>query len=490
MGLHNNSLVNLERAVLERVFFCKDFGAVFHPPPLPVSNARFTTELSEFTRRLHRRLPVTTLDSVEGFLNHYKGRKRAIYAEAAVSLQACGIRRRDSYVNPFVKAEKINFSAKPDSVPRVIQPRDPRYNLEVGRYIKNMEKPLYRAIDKVYGTRTVTKGLDNVQTAELIVDAWKSFVDPRALKADAKRFDQHVHETALRWEHGVYLRAAEHNERTRLGKLLSWQINNRCFGRTTDGKVVYETSGKRMSGDMNTAMGNVAIMCGLCWSWIRRCGIKVRLINNGDDCVFIMESWDVANFTRGLRQWFLDMGFALDVGQPVAVIEQIEFCQSQPVWNGERWNLVRAPNPAIGKDTTSILQLQSTGAYFGWMKSVGIGGEHLAGDMPIYSALYESYQKAGKDYRELVDPTQFSGFDQLAMLAREHGNASKFAPPSDEARVSFWLAFDVTPYEQEVIEQLIRNICFTYSPKDCRNYLPGTPEYLHGTVHYPGIGYN
>ena len=74
----------------------------------------------------------------------YVGRKRGIYERAYTSLMVRAIGVRDAWVNTFVKAEKVNFDKKTDPAPRVIQPRSPRYNLEVGRYLKLYEKELFR----------------------------------------------------------------------------------------------------------------------------------------------------------------------------------------------------------------------------------------------------------------------------------------------------------------------------------------------------------
>jgi len=69
------------------------------------------------------------------------------------------VKEKDAWLSTFVKAEKLNISAKPDPAPRVIQPRDPRYNVELGRYLRHSEEYLFKAIDKVFGGRTIFKGI-------------------------------------------------------------------------------------------------------------------------------------------------------------------------------------------------------------------------------------------------------------------------------------------------------------------------------------------
>jgi hypothetical protein len=48
-----------------------------------------------------------------------------------------------------------------------------------------------------------------------------------------------------------------------LAELLKWQLQNKGFARTIDGLIKYSVEGCRMSGDMNTALGNCTIMCAL-----------------------------------------------------------------------------------------------------------------------------------------------------------------------------------------------------------------------------------
>lgn len=126
-GVHNSSINNLERALYERVFFVSD-GGEFKPPPKPKSAQMFVERLSRFKQSFRKLIPPTTAWSFNDFVNSYTGRKRGVYERAVSSLATKPLDIRDSYIQAFVKAEKINFSAKKDPAPRVIQPRSPRYN--------------------------------------------------------------------------------------------------------------------------------------------------------------------------------------------------------------------------------------------------------------------------------------------------------------------------------------------------------------------------
>jgi hypothetical protein len=137
----------------------------------------------------------------------------------------------------FVKAEKLNVSAKSDPDPRVIQPRSSRYCYAVGLYIKAVEHMLYKAIDSLFGARTVMKGLNADQRGAAFHEAWNRFKDPVAVGLDASRFDQHVSTALLQLEHSIYLACFDNDEE--LERLLNMQLVNRGFVRCAEGSIRY-----------------------------------------------------------------------------------------------------------------------------------------------------------------------------------------------------------------------------------------------------------
>jgi len=164
----------------------------------------FRERLASVRSQLLKNLSSTTVVAKESYPLLYHGRKRAIYQRAYESLLARGISRKDAYVSTFVKAEKINFSAKPDPAPRVIQPRSPRYNLEVGRYLKLFESELVHGFERAFGYNVILKGLNADRVAEQLFLNWSKYSDPVAVGLDASRFDQHVSRAALEYEHSIY----------------------------------------------------------------------------------------------------------------------------------------------------------------------------------------------------------------------------------------------------------------------------------------------
>lgn len=444
--IHNNSKVNVLRALVERVYMVKSASGLA-PTPQPQPGA-FTT-LNDFRRQLLRHLPRSAPIEREQYPQYYVGRLKAVYERAVDSLRSKPVSRADARIDMFVKAEKINQTQKPDPCPRAIQPRSPRYNVEVGRYLKPVEPLVYRAIAKVWGGPTVLK-MNAEDQAAALRDMWDSFPDPVAVGLDASRFDQHVSEQALRWEHSCYLACFSGEHRHNLGCLLEWQIHNRGRARVDGAKILYEVTGCRMSGDVNTSLGNCLLMCALVWTYCQARGIRTRLANNGDDCVVIMASKDLPAFQGGLEEWFLSYGFEMEVEEAVKVFERIQFCQTQPVWAGDRWLMCRQPDVAMSKDLVSLLPLEEClSAFFGAIGSCGLAA---MGGMPIFQEFYANLSRAGTVSGLSNHPTLAGGLRMMAKgLKRGYGEIGP------HTRASFCYAFGITPSEQECLEKWLRD---------------------------------
>jgi len=444
----NNDINTLERAVKERVFYVKEDGA-FIPPPKPLPghfHATLATSMEQFRKLLPRSAPLSRAD----FVNTFRGRKRAIYENAAADLLRKGFSVADSYVKVFVKYEKTDFTRKTDPVPRVISPRSPRYNVELGRFLRPLEERIFRSLAKLFGHPTVIKGMNAARSGRVLYQNWCAFRDPAALGIDAKRFDQHVSIDALTFEHLVYLSCFPRSKhRKRLAWLLRMQLHNVCTGYTADGRIKYRTDGGRMSGDMNTSLGNCILMCLMIHAYAAHCGIRIRLANNGDDCVIFMERGDLAAFMQGLDVWFTDMGFSMVAEEPCFTFEQLEFCQTHPVYVGpshDDYLMVRHPKWAIAKDTMCVHGYDNARMFRGWLHAVGTGGLAMTGRVPVFQDFYRTYVRYGQLVRTVTDGQSW-GVRQLAK-----GMDRGYGPVSAHTRASFYWAFGVTPDEQLVLE--------------------------------------
>lgn len=482
--VHNSSINNLARGVLTRVLLYKG-----KPVIQPIEGA-YKKKLRKFRRAVLKKFSTTTPVTRQCFVEYYKGRMKLVYQRAVDSLQYTSVKIRDSFIKAFVKAEfikKKTFSLKeladlfvrPDPDPRVISPRDPRYNVEVGRYLRPIEHRIYRAIADIFGEITVLKGFNSEQTGALFQKKWSKFSNPVAVGLDASRFDQHVSQDALRWEHSVYNGIYKSVE---LQNLLKMQLQNNVKGYCRDGTLRFKTNGCRMSGDMNTALGNCLIMCALVHAYSESLNIKVSLANNGDDCVVIMESDKCARFVSGLTKWFSEMGFVMKVEQPVFELEKIEFCQTHPVFVGDRYLMVRNQPTSLAKDCLSLKQLKVPHIAKSWLTSVGECGLSMSGGVPVCQEFYLSLIRFGllvpdskraksSRCRHKVVPESMIR-NGLQWLSR--GMCLKYSNITSETRYSYWLAFGVTPEQQIAIESELRKVQFSYHlvEKDRQVHLP------------------
>lgn len=446
-GVHNHSLANVLRGLVERVFLVEKQGKLV-PPPKPAAGV--FDKLSGFRSRLLRALGSCRPWSTAQFVQSYQGAKQKLYEKVAVDVTKRPISRDDAELRTFVKAEKLNLSSKPNPAPRVIQPRNPRYNVGVGPYIKAHEHNIYRAIANVWGGPTVMKGYNARQVARHMRDMWDDVPRPCAIGLDASRFDQHVSVPALEWEHSVYNAAFRSPE---LAKLLSWQLLNKGMAYTPEGFVKYQVRGCRMSGDMNTALGNCLLMCAMVWALCDKLGVVARLANNGDDCTLIVPQQDERRVRNAIPGWFHDLGFTMKVEDTVYCFEQIEFCQMHPVYTHHGWTMSRNPRVCMDKDTFCLHP--ASNPYKQWAAGIGTAGVALASGVPVLQAFYLKLKEIAGREGELKDG---SG---MAFLAKRL--SSQPSPITEAARVSFYRAFGVMPWVQRMLEEEIstEQLCLT-----------------------------
>lgn len=385
------------------------------------------------------------------FVDSYTGRKRTLYANYLEDYLESGVQRMHAMFRTFMKVEKVPTGKSP----RTIQPRSPIFNIGLGRYLKHAEKPIFRAISRVFGQKyTVFKGLNAVEMGTELRKLWDHFVDPVALGIDASRFDASVDIGLLEHEHSLYNMLFHDKE---LSRLLRMQLHNVGVAYCHDGIVRYTVTGGRGSGDMNTSLGNSYIMCALIWVWLQKIGVNAKLANNGDDCVVIMERGDQARFEEGFAEYASSLGFVMVVEDSVDEFELIEFCQTHPVFDGVKWRMVRNFDSAREKDSMCLFPLETPGAIGSWLYAVGECGMALTAGIPVFQEMYQAFMRNGK-------PSKMSEavFMQSGAKMMSAGMDGKWVEVSTEARVSFFSAFGVTPDEQVALEEYYRS--WTLSP--------------------------
>lgn len=416
----------------------------------------------------------------------YVGRQRQVYLQAVSSLSRKAISKEDAEVKGFVKVEKLPWKEVGGVmrfVPRLIHPRDPRYACSLMRFIHPIEKLVYRAWARVFRERVVFKGVNADEAGQLLYAKWSRFLRPVAVGLDASRFDQHVSKSALKWEHDIYL-AAISGDRSELSRLLSWQLENHCKLRAEQEVISYTVEGMRCSGDPNTGLGNCTLMCGMVYAYMTHLGYvpeDYALVNNGDDCVVIMEERMLNTFIgqpgQGLVEFFDLLGFVMKVEAPVRLLEQIEFCQMHPVEVAPgSWRLVRNYT-CISKDVSTVKYLPNAIAVKNYFYTVAQGGLSIASGVPVYQAFYLWMARSMAGGRLIDDPVLRGG-----LWWWSKGMQASVREPTGVARLSFARAFGVT-----VEQQMLREAYFAaLPPVDCDHVVDA--EETYSAVDMPADG--
>lgn len=484
-GVHNPSLVNLQRALVERVFKIESEDGSLVDCPKPKKNVFDRCLL--FRHLWYSYLEPCAIARVEQVVTLFGGSKKKSYERAMQSLITSPLQPKDASLKAFIKADKINRSSKPDPCPRVIQPRSQRYNLVLAKYLRLNEKRMLKAIDRVFGESTILSGYDIFTVGRIIASKWRKYSNPVAILLDFKRLDQHMSVDALKYEHGCYLLVFNGNEELR--ELLNMQLKNFGVAIAKDGAIYYIVDGKRMSGDINTSLGNKIVVCAMMWTYLYEIGLIVKgasgtwvyyasLSNNGDDCHIITERENEGLITSSLDSWFLDFGFRLTVEKPVYELEEIEFCQSHPVCIDGKWQMVRSL-PSISKDCFTLQSIQGRADLEKWLASVGLCGLALNRGVPILQSFHNAFvrnsngMKVSKEY--LAKVVEYGNMERLGNLKLDH---LRTRPISDGSRLSFFKSFGVEPWRQLAIEQYYDNVQITENTAEVKS-LPTHYSVLH-----------
>ncbi len=458
----NVTISNLETALVTRVFGVKHEGRyVKCPQPEP---GIFDT-LDQRSQEIIAHCKMVPPISSEKFVLCYQGRQRTVYENALKSFTTKPFSYKDARIRSFVKVERMLAGKDP----RVIQPRSPRYNIRVGRWLKPMEKQLFKSIDKVWGHPTVLKGYNAHELGEILYQKYRRVNvhgDCVMVGIDASRFDQHVSLEALQVEHKVYVGCAKYG-REELGKLLELQLWNHGSARTKDGRLSYVTRGCRMSGDMNTGMGNCLLMCMLVRQFMLENGISGELANNGDDCVLFVRRKCLSTLCVNLKPWFLKYGFEMTMETPVSKLEEMEFCQQHCLFDGTRWVTCRNFPNFVSKDVNTILPLDRGDCLQGYAGAISDCGTSLSGGLPIYQAFYQGLDTISGGVR--LEVTKSTGWES-GFVRLSRGMDRKRGDVKPEARLSFYRAFKVLPDHQLILEAKYRDwgTNFNIGTRGCR----------------------
>lgn len=449
-GIYNNTVDAACVALTERYMNLKVDGVLTEP--IKCEAGAFGAEaITDFAKAVARKCSNPHVYSRSDVVEMYTGEKKMLYALAEASLLHEPLTIRDSFLKTFIKFEKCNI----EKAPRIINPRSTRYTLELARYLKRLEKSAYRAINKIFKSHTehtVIKGLNIVDSANVIRNKWERFLDPVFVGGDITKLDMHIGVPALQFEHSIYNMIFRSRK---LKKLLKWQLVNRGRAYFRDGSVSFKMEGTRSSGDINTSLGNVLIVCAVIYVACKEMGLDCELINNGDDFGLIFERERLAEVLAYLPGCFRKHGFLLTMEKPTSTFEKLEFCQCKPVFDGTTWRMCRIPQTVFKKDTICTVAIPNQKMWASWLAAVGDCGSFLTKGLPVLSEFYAMYKRSGSDY---TDAQYQRIFKNTSAFQSRHNCQNFNATITEEARYSFARAFGILPDMQRELENYFRSI--------------------------------
>jgi len=381
----------------------------------------------------------------------YKGAMRVKYLKVVESLRDRPVGHADARLSCFLKAEKTNPLAKFQK-PRLIFPRDGRYNLEVASRLKPFEHWLWGYLTgrRIWGgsnTRVVAKGLSPGQRARLIVKKFNSFRDCVVFEVDGKAFEAHVGPDHLVQEHSVY--GAAYPLDKGLATLLSEQL--RLKGRLPCG-AKFDRPGGRASGDFNTGMGNTLLMLAIAAGVMNRYSVTYDMLVDGDNALIFLErptsGMVVANLAADV---LASSGHEFTLERPVHILEGVRFGRSAVVHLGRKlgYTMVRDPYSVMSGACSSHRYLREPKFAREYLAGVSMCELSMARGVPVLQAWAST----------ILASTKFTGKVRETPFADYLVQGAWFAGVNDEvevsrvARESFERAFGITPEAQIRLEE-------------------------------------
>jgi len=447
--VHHDCTHNQVQAIRNRVI-----GVV------PKPNSEGLSLMRKGMHAITRSLVPTTEDDIFALSKRHGGAKGARYARAAEEYLSFGLQKSDSNIKTFVKPERFDPTSKENPDPRAIQFRAPKYCVALAKYLRPIEEQVYQfqnASNGVPRSRNVAKGLNSKARAHALMEKAKHFKNPCFITMDASRFDKHVSVAHLRMEHNIYLTC---NSCPEFARLLNMQLLNKCF--TTRG-IKYTVKGRRMSGDMNTAIGNIIIMLIMIFAY---CSYHLGLskwdcLDDGDDFVIIIEREDEIRFCADVSDVFLTMGMEMKVDPPVYDLHDVEFCQSKIIeYCPGGYKFVRNYRKVISNSTSGVRNWGNRTVRNNTINSVGMCELVLNLGIPV---LQEYALALLRNTSGSKDPMKYASMGYKAHMSRELANLRvsniKHVRPTSitsEARASFARAYGMSEGDQIDLEERLR----------------------------------
>lgn len=400
-------------------------------------------------------------------LSRFPPKKREMYSEGLKTELEI---KRHAKCTGFVKQENVPY--KPADKPRVIQFRDPVFLAHLIPAMKPLEHAFYRnryCFNK-YQEFTCAKGMNLRERMACLEEMVDSLTEPFVIDLDGSAFDAHVVEEALKLEWRFNRRAwqsAGYHPRTieKMCKMGRAQLRNKVRFRCEDGSVSWTVKGNRMSGDLNTGLGNSELQSIYIAYTMKMLEIPEkhwRMLVDGDDAVLMVSKVHVSKCTpEAIMRHFSDVSQDVKMGGPYRVtkdsMEVIEFCQSRPILTETGWRLVRDPKKVYNGYKQQCVYYRTKEETTRFFSTVAVPELLYATGIPVHQSMFDMFRRLGKDSSPL----------ESVMRRFFLRQAITFVPTNVRdvtwrTRDSYARAFGISALDQLIIEQEFES----YTPED------------------------
>lgn len=464
---------------MHRSCACNHFNALFGRVGMPVPRPTFRhAEVVPLISSMVASIGRCRNIPYEAIVASYRGMKRRRYEEARINLikQGDRILRKDCRVNMFIKQEAIRFKrekVEPDC--RAIQFRSFEYTLYLASRIKMCEHRMYELSDVPgFGPgRIFAKNMTDLQCGEALRQKFELFGgNTKVYMFDVERCDAHINNALQRIEHEVFMGA---NPSQGLRNALEAQLVNRgSFAVHTNlgyFRQKYQVRGTRMSGDSNTSGGTCIIIAVLLALFGQKYypGMFSFLCNGDDSAFFFAGDWMPES---EIRMYFARFGISIKLEAKTTEFAHVDFCQSRPVRLRAGWTMVRNPEKVLTKIGLTNLGM-SLVHRANYVRTVALGELSRLRGVPVIQPFL---LRLIRDCEGVV--AKHKGRLRLDMRAiRDNYRFSNFLPDdwmsartdaiTSEARQGYALAWGMCPYEQELIENRLRNRSLLPTGRQC-----------------------
>jgi len=367
--------------------------------------------------------------------------------DALEELKTRSLNRGDFQNRGFVKADK-EHAVDIEKASRLIQYMKPTGALEMGRFTHAIESQIYSLQDK-YNTKIFGKGGNLHEMGEDLNRKREQFQNPVYLLLDASKFDAHVSTEMLQMVAEWYLNLVE-DPKQRSYVAWLWKHTFTNYGTTKNG-IRYKTNGTRMSGHMDTGLGNSLIMYSMLVSYLKIVGItKYSLSVNGDDSVIIIEKPDVGRASD--LSCFKSFGFKMKF-EMTDDFSKMDYCQTRPVNTKYGWMLARSPERILARVGFSVNKFCKK-KIRDYLYSLGKGEEAINFGLPIGYALGQALVQSTPGGKMLA----LNRKRYISYTRQKFWNTGLVAEVDQVARMSYQEAWDITVEDQIALEQSFKII--------------------------------